>query len=82
LTTPVLDRTMPEQRRRTAVRGGSMHLVFAYIDAGTGSLLIQALIAALVAAPFVLRQQIGRLMRRLRGIPEASTTVPDADPVE
>jgi len=44
-----------------------MHVVLAYIDPGSGSLLIQALIAGLVAAPFVLRQQIARLVRRMRG---------------
>jgi hypothetical protein len=63
-----------------------MHAVFAYIDAGSGSLIIQALIAGIVAAPFVLRQQIGRLVRRLRGQPEPgpSGSVPaaptDVDP--
>ena len=44
-----------------------MHLVLAYIDPGSGSLMIQALIAGLVAAPFVLRQQLARLVRRVRG---------------
>ncbi len=44
-----------------------MHPVFAYIDPGSGSLIIQALIATVVAVPFVLRQQIGRMVRRLRG---------------
>ena len=58
-----------------------MHLVLAYIDPGSGSLLIQALIAGLVAAPFVLRQQIARIMRRLRGQPEVAPTSPtDTDP--
>ena len=40
-----------------------MDTVLAYIDAGSGSLIIQALIAALVAAPFVFRQQVGRVVR-------------------
>jgi hypothetical protein len=44
-----------------------MHTVLAYIDPGSGSLAIQAVIAALVAAPFVLRHQIGRVVNRLRG---------------
>jgi hypothetical protein len=58
-----------------------MHLVFAYIDPGSGSLLIQAVIAALVAAPFVLRQQIARAIRRLRGEgdPVASNVPGDGD---
>lgn len=54
-----------------------MHLVLAYIDPGSGSLLIQALIAGLVAAPFVLRQQIARFVRRVRGQAEP---VPDSAP--
>ncbi len=44
-----------------------MHSLLAYIDPGSGSLAIQAVIAALVAAPFVLRHQIGRVVNRLRG---------------
>ena len=44
-----------------------MHTVLAYIDPGSGSLAIQAVIAALVAAPFVLRNQISRFVNRLRG---------------
>ncbi len=49
-----------------------MDPILAYIDAGSGSLIIHALIAALVAAPFVFRQQFGRVVRRLRGEPEAA----------
>ena len=45
-----------------------MHVVLAYIDPGSGSLAIQALIAALVAAPFVLRHQLNRVVNRLRGV--------------
>ncbi len=54
-----------------------MDPVLAYIDAGSGSLIIQALIAGLVAAPFVFRQQLGRVVRRLRGEPQ-----PAVDPME
>ena len=56
-----------------------MHPIFAYIDPGSGSLIIQALIAALVAAPFVLRQQIGRFVRRIRGQEAPVDAVPPAD---
>ena len=59
-----------------------MHIVLAYIDPGSGSLIIQALIAGIVAAPFVLRHQISRLMRRIRGVPESeapANSSPDAD---
>ena len=60
-----------------------MHLVLAYIDPGSGSLLIQAMIAALVAAPFVLRQQIARVVRRLQGHgdPVTNSTPPDSNSV-
>ena len=37
----------------------------AYIDAGAGSLIIQASIAAIVAVPFYLRRQIARTVRML-----------------
>ena len=43
-----------------------MDLVFAYIDPGSGSLVIQALIAGLVAIPVLFRNQIRRLARSLR----------------
>lgn len=51
-------------------------MVFAYIDPGAGSMLIQMLIAAAVAVPFFLRTQIARGINRLRGhreTPSAST---------
>jgi len=61
--------------RSSVSSGGFMHPIFAYIDPGSGSLAIQAVIAALVAAPFVLRSQIARVVRRLRGeSPTAATT--------
>ncbi|HUG47471.1 MAG TPA: hypothetical protein VMP67_03560 [Candidatus Limnocylindria bacterium] len=34
---------------------------FAYIDPGSGSLVIQAVIAALVAAPFFFKRQLARV---------------------
>jgi hypothetical protein len=43
-----------------------MELVLAYIDPGTGSMVIQAVIAALVAIPFFFRTQIGRGVRAVR----------------
>jgi hypothetical protein len=53
-----------------------MHPILAYIDPGSGSLVIQAVIAALVAAPIVLRQQIGRLVRLVRGGSAATAATP------
>jgi len=44
-----------------------MELIFAYIDPGSGSLIIQALIAGLVAVPVIFRQQIRRVVLTLRG---------------
>jgi hypothetical protein len=38
----------------------------AYIDPGSGSLIIQAVIAAIIAIPILLRSQIGRVIRKVR----------------
>jgi hypothetical protein len=46
-----------------------MHLVFAYIDPGAGSLVIQAIIAALVSVPFFFRNAIRNTIGRLRRKP-------------
>jgi hypothetical protein len=43
-----------------------MHHLLAYIDPGSGSLIIQAVIATIVAVPFFFRQQIGRFVRSVR----------------
>lgn len=53
-----------------------MEFVFAYIDPGSGSLVIQALIAGLVAIPILFRSQIARLIRSVRrgGDPETGDT--------
>jgi hypothetical protein len=39
----------------------------AYIDPGSGSLIIQAAIAAIIAIPILFRSQVTRVMRALRG---------------
>jgi len=58
-----------------------MHLL-AYIDPGSGSLAIQAVIASAMVVPFVLRSQIKRGVSRLRGhspdAPTVTTTAPDS----
>jgi hypothetical protein len=41
-----------------------LHL--AYIDPGSGSIIIQVIIGTILAAPFVLRRQIGRIYDRIR----------------
>lgn len=44
-----------------------MDLVFAYLDPGSGSLIIQALIAGIVAIPVLFRNRISAAVRALRG---------------
>lgn len=60
-----------------------MRPVIAYIDPGAGSLVIQAIIAALVSVPFFFRNAIRSTLGRLRGKPTdgaaaaTRTTSPD-----
>ncbi|NJD29579.1 MAG: hypothetical protein FIA92_14975 [Chloroflexi bacterium] len=53
----------------------------AYIDPGSGSLLIQVLIASVLAVPYFLRTQIGRavsaIRRRGRSDPAVATMSED-----
>lgn len=54
--------------------------LIAYIDPGAGSLIIQGAIAAVIAVPFFLRQQLGRFVRTVgRGRDQVSPKghVPD-----
>jgi hypothetical protein len=51
-----------------------MHHFLAYIDPGSGSLIIQAVIATIVAIPFFFRQQIGRFVRTVRRTDSTETT--------
>ena len=44
--------------------------VFAYIDPGAGSLLIQALIAGILSIPFFFRTSIRSMLQRIRRAPE------------
>jgi hypothetical protein len=50
-----------------------MHLELAYIDPGSGSLIIQAVIATVIAIPFFLRHHIARFMRLVRHQDEPTT---------
>jgi hypothetical protein len=52
-------------------------LQLAYIDPGSGSLIIQVLIASIVAIPIFFRTQIGRLMGLARGRREDQPVVDD-----
>jgi superfamily II DNA or RNA helicase len=51
-----------------------MHHFLAYIDPGSGSLIIQAVIASIVAIPFFFRQQIGRFVRTVRRTDQSDVT--------
>jgi hypothetical protein len=50
----------------------------AYIDPGSGSLIIQAAIAAVIAIPVFLRSQITRAIRALRRSGDEPTSGDDA----
>lgn len=41
-------------------------MVIAYLDPAAGGMIIQTIVAAAVAVPFILRSQISRVIRRLR----------------
>jgi len=53
-----------------------MDLMLAYIDPASGSLIIQAVIATVIAVPFFFRQQIARFVRVIRRRDETPTTTP------
>ncbi len=53
-----------------------MEFVFAYIDPGSGSLIVQALIAGLVAIPVFFRHQIARVLRTVRGGEDETVETP------
>lgn len=56
-----------------------MHLDLAYIDPGSGSLIIQAVIATIVAIPFFFRHQIARVADRFRGHQDDQGTIHTPD---
>lgn len=49
-----------------------MRLLFAYIDPGAGSLVIQAIIATLVSLPFFFRKTARSIIDRFRRTPKGS----------
>jgi hypothetical protein len=49
--------------------------ILAYIDPGSGSLLLQALLAGLLSIPFFFRRTIGGFIHRLRGGSDETVTV-------
>ncbi len=50
-----------------------------YIDPGSGSFVIQMLIATLVAVPFFLRHQIARAVRSVRQLGRRADDTPRPD---
>ena len=54
-----------------------MSHLLAYIDPGSGSLIIQAAIALLIAIPIFFRTQIGRIVNRFRGNSEVQAPADD-----
>jgi hypothetical protein len=46
--------------------GGSGHQVLGYVDPGTGSLIIQAALAASLSVPFLLRSKIRAILAVIR----------------
>ena len=46
---------------------------FAYIDPGAGSMIIQAVIAAIVSVPFFFRRSLASVLRRMRGTADEVT---------
>jgi hypothetical protein len=47
-------------------------MTFLYIDPGAGSLVIQAVLAGILAIPFFFRTQVARVVAALRGRRNAS----------
>ena len=41
-------------------------MIFAYIDPGAGSMVIQAVLAGALAIPFIFRTAIGKAVHRIR----------------
>lgn len=54
-------------------------MLFAYLDPGAGSLVIQAIIAGAIAVPFFLRTQIRALVDRFVHRPGADADSPTTD---
>jgi len=51
-----------------------------YIDAGSGTMLLQVILAGIVAVPFFFRQAISNTWHRLRGERSQDSTSTAADP--
>jgi hypothetical protein len=54
-------------------------VILAYIDPGTGSMVIQMALAALLSIPFLFRRAITRTVRRIQGKPDIDETAAPTD---
>jgi hypothetical protein len=43
-------------------------MIFLYIDPGAGTMVIQALLAGILAVPFFFRSQVARAIQRFRAL--------------
>jgi hypothetical protein len=55
------------------------HPVLAYIDPGSGSLIIQVVIASIIAIPVILRARIAQVARKFRRNEQASDATDATD---
>ena len=58
----------------------SFEATLAYIDPGAGSMIIQVIIGTLMAAPYILRRQIGRAYAALRRRKPEAAPDPRSEP--
>ena len=54
-------------------------MVLAYLDPAAGGMIVQTIIAAAVALPFIFRSHISRAMARFRGDRVESSDEPSVD---
>lgn len=56
----------------------SMHPILAYIDPGSGSMIVQVLIASIIAIPVIFRARVAQLVRIIRREHEPADGVDDS----
>jgi hypothetical protein len=54
-------------------------MILLYIDPGAGSMVIQGLLAAILAIPFFFRSHVGRAMQRIRNLRHRTAEPASAD---
>jgi hypothetical protein len=53
--------------------------ILAYIDPGSGSMILQVILAGVLAVPFLFRRTIGDIVRRIRGRRDDDSTAPGTE---